>query len=104
MLSQKDIVKILKELKSEFQKDGFIIEGFFGSYARKEEKENSDIDILYSLKSSFYNKYSGFIGFKKLDEIKIEISKRLNKKVDLAPKNNLSKTAKKYILKDLKYV
>jgi len=84
--------------------DGFIIDGIFGSYAREEETENSDVDILYHLEDRFYKKYRGFSGFQKLDEIKKMISKSLNKNIDLAPKTNLSKTAKKYILNEVVYV
>ena len=84
--------------------DGFIIDGIFGSYAREEETEDSDVDILYHLEDNFYKKYNGFSGFKKLDEIKKMISKSLNKSIDLAPKTNLSKTAKKYILSEVVYV
>jgi len=104
MYNQENLIKDLKELKQELQKEGFIIEGFFGSYARGEANENSDVDILYSLQNTFFTKYSGFIGFKKLEEFKNIIAKRLNKKIDLAPQNNLSKSAKKYILKDLQNV
>jgi predicted nucleotidyltransferase len=67
-------------------------------------ESSSDVDILYHLESSFFDKYSGFVGFKKLDEIKQYISKEIGKKVDLAPKNGLSNTAKKYILGDCIYV
>jgi len=91
-------------LKQELLIDGFIIDGIFGSYAREEENECSDVDILYHLEDRFYSKYSGFSGFKKLDEIKKIIVKTLGKDVDLAPKTNLSKTAKKYILSEVVYV
>ncbi len=94
----------VKSLKSSLKNDGFIIDGIFGSYARGDYTKDSDVDILYHLDSLFFQKYSGFIGFKKLDEIKSTISKSLNKKIDLAPANNLSQTAKKYILSEVVYV
>ena len=94
----------IKSLKNILANDGFIIDGIFGSYAREESTKNSDVDILYHLDETFYEKYNGFIGFKKLDEIKEYISKSVGKKIDLAPKNNLSKTAKKYILDEVIYV
>lgn len=62
------------------------------------------MDILYHLDKLFFDKYSGFIGFKRLDEIKQIISKEIKRDVDLAPSDNLSQTAKKYILKDVIYV
>ena len=94
----------VSNLKKLFIVEGFIIDGIFGSYARDEETQKSDVDILYHLNQTFYEKYSGFIGFQKLDEIKNIISNTLNKEIDLAPKTNLSKTAKKYILNEVVYV
>ncbi|WP_455757563.1 nucleotidyltransferase family protein [Sulfurimonas sp.] len=94
----------IKSLKETLKNDGFIIDGIFGSYARDENTKDSDVDILYHLDEIFYKKYNGFIGFKKLDEIKDLISATIDKKIDLAPKNNLSKTAKKYILDEVVYV
>lgn len=94
----------LKSLKQVLQKDGFIIDGVFGSYARDENTDASDVDILYHLEEDFYKNYGGFIGFKKLDEIKEFLSFSLGKKIDLAPKNNLSKTGQKYILSEVVYV
>ncbi|WP_297433764.1 nucleotidyltransferase domain-containing protein [Sulfurimonas sp.] len=94
----------IKILKKNLVDDGFVIDGIFGSYARDEFTEHSDLDLLYHLEDNFYKKYKGFMGFKKLDEIKEFISKKVNKKIDLAPKNNLSETAKKYILSEVVYV
>lgn len=77
-----------------------------GTYerVRDENTKDSDVDILYHLNDVFYKKYSGFIGFKKLNEIKEHISKSIGKKIDLAPKTNFSKTASKYILDEVIYV
>ncbi|MCX6052834.1 MAG: nucleotidyltransferase domain-containing protein [Campylobacterales bacterium] len=99
-----NIYNKVKSLKLKLQEDGFIIDGIFGSYARGENTNESDVDILYHLDNKFYDANIGFAGFKKLDEIKNYISQILNKKIDLAPKNNLSKTAKKYILGEVIYV
>ena len=98
------ILENLKELKQNLKKDGFIVDAVFGSYAKGEETKSSDVDILYHLEDNFFQKYNGFIGFKRLDEIKQQISQKLNKKIDLAPINNLSLTAKNYILKEAIYV
>ena len=94
----------VKALKKILSNDGFVIDGIFGSYARGDYTDKSDVDILYHLDKTFLDKYSGFIGFKRLDEIKTFISKSINKKIDIAPRNNLSSTAQKYILKDVLYV
>jgi len=98
------LLEKIKKLKEVLKKEGFIIDGVFGSYARGDNTQKSDIDILYHLQEPFFTKYPGFRGFKKLEEIKEFLKKELNKDIDLAPSKNLSKTAKKYILKDLVYV
>jgi len=98
------VLATIKSLKEKLQAEGFIIDGIFGSYARGEANAESDIDILYHLDENFYKKYNGFIGFKRLDEIKELIGRQTNTKIDLAPKNNLSKTAQKYILSEVIYV
>lgn len=103
-MMDKKILNQIKSLKNLLRNDGFIIDGVFGSYARGEDTPQSDIDILYHLESDFYEKNSGFLGFKKLEEIKSFLSEALEKKVDIAPKNNLSKTAQKYILSEVVYV
>jgi len=94
----------VKNIKETLKKDDFIIDGIFGSYARDESMVVSDLDLLYHLEAEFYNKYNGFMGFKILDEIKSYIAKKINEKIDLAAKNNLSNTAKKYILNEVIYV
>jgi hypothetical protein len=99
-----NLLQTLKTLKPSLQKEGFIIDGIFGSYARGDFTENSDVDILYHLEPLFMEKYGGFIGFKKLNDIKVQISSLLKKDVDLAPINNLSETGKKYILSEIVYV
>jgi len=98
------IIQTIKKMKHSLEDDGFIIDGIFGSYARDEAHKGSDLDILYHLEENFYERYKGFLGFKRLDEIKELIAKETKTKIDLAPKNNLSKTAQKYILSEVIYV
>jgi len=97
-----DLINKIKILKKELQKEGFIIDAIFGSFVKGENF--NDIDLLYHLDKPFFEKYNGFVGFKKLEEIKEIIKQELNYEVDLAPIDNLSKTAKKYIFKDIIYV
>ncbi len=103
-MTKDELIKKIKLLKQPLEKDGFVIDGFFGSYARNDYHFSSDVDLLYHLDRIFLEKYKGFAGFKRLDEIKMFLENELGKKVDLAPKNNLSQTAKKYILKDAVHV
>ena len=69
---------------------GVVRAGIFGSYARGEEKKNSDIDILIKPPKGM-----GF-GFAGLE---IELSEKLHIKVDLVSYNGLSPYLKERILK-----
>lgn len=93
-----ELVEKIKKLKSTLLSDGFVIDGIVGSYAYGDYTDSSDIDLLYHVEKKFLNKYGGFTAFKKLTEIKEFLAKELQKKVDLIPSNNLSKTAKAFML------
>jgi predicted nucleotidyltransferase len=94
----------IKVLKEKFQQEGFIILGFFGSYARGEETTDSDIDLLYEMTTEFYQKYPGWDVIPVLDRIENECSRELGKTVDMANKNALNEVGKKYILPEVIYV
>ncbi|WP_457561334.1 nucleotidyltransferase domain-containing protein [Caminibacter sp.] len=89
---------MIEDLKKELSKEGFIIDGIVGSFARGEEY--NDIDIVYHVEKKFIDKYKGFFAVKRIEEIKKILEQKLNTKVDLIAKNSMSKTAKKYMLKD----
>ncbi len=63
----------------------------FGSIARGEETENSDIDLLVEL--DYLNGANYFLFF----DMQAELSKLLNKKVDLVSANGLSRFIKPII-------
>jgi hypothetical protein len=100
----KKIVKSVKNLKSKYKKEGFIILGVFGSYARGDENQESDIDLLYEMTDKFYKKYPGWDAIPVIEKIEQELEQELGKKVDLANKNALNEIGKKYILPEVKYV
>ena len=77
---KKEVLDKIKILKNKYEPDGFIVLGIFGSYARGEENEKSDIDILYEMTGSFYRKYPGWDIFPIIDEIEKEFSKAKNLK------------------------
>jgi len=78
------IVKILK-------KNNVVRAGIFGSYARGEEKKNSDIDILIKPPKGIG---LGFVG------IKLELENELGKKVDLLTYKCIHPLLKKRILNE----
>jgi len=78
------IVKILKKNK-------ITRAGIFGSYARGEQKKNSDIDILVEPPKGIG---FGFVG------VQFEIEDELGKKVDFVSYKTIHPRLKKQILKE----
>ncbi len=100
----KDLMMLLQNAKQKYAEEGFNIVGIFGSYARDEATEESDIDILYELNDVFIKSHEGFSAFARLSSIKQELKSLLGRDVDIAAKSGLSRTARKYIMRDLKRV
>ena len=100
LMKKEEILNKLKELKPIYQQEGLEIVGLFGSYAKDNETEYSDIDIAYKLNyEEFSKKYVG--GFSKLlriDSIRDELKTIFKKEIDFVPDSN------KKILKDIIYV
>jgi predicted nucleotidyltransferase len=69
--------------------------GLFGSYARDEETEKSDIDILYEFQDPEYSLFD-IIDLKELLHLKLNIP------VDLVSKNFMNRHIKPFIERDLK--
>lgn len=103
-MSKAEMFEKIRSLKDILKSDGFIIDGVFGSYARDDFNSDSDVDILYHLEKPFLDKYRGFAGLSRLSEIKEFLAKEIQKDVDIAPKDGLSNTGKKYILSEVIYV
>ena len=79
---KRKIIPILK-------KNHVVRAGIFGSYARGEQKKNSDIDILIELPKGIG---FGFAG------IELELERTLKKRVDLLTYKGINSRLKKYIL------
>ncbi len=70
--------------------------GIFGSYARGDANENSDLDILVS--------FSGKITLWDIIGLEEELSAKLNKDVDLITERSLNPRLAPYVYKDLKII
>jgi len=101
---QNEIISLLRQAKQKYADEGFNIVGIFGSYARNEATEESDIDILYELNDTFIQSHQGFSAFARLSSIKQELKSLFGIDVDITAKSGLSRTAQKYIMKDLQRV
>ncbi len=88
--------KIIRKIKSKIvpilKKNKIKKAGIFGSYARGEQKKNSDIDILIEIPEQV--SLLGLIKIKKL------LEKKLNKKIDLIEYNYIHPLIKKDALKE----
>jgi predicted nucleotidyltransferase len=89
-ITKTTIISTLKQLKPTYEKEGLILTGLFGSYAKGEQNNFSDIDIAYEID---YNKFStkykdGFSKILRIEEIKQELENTFKTKVDLVPNNN----------------
>jgi predicted nucleotidyltransferase len=70
--------------------------GIFGSVARNENAESSDIDILYQLKET--------IGLLSIIRMKDSLEEKLNKRVDLVSEKYIHPKLKPCIMDDLKII
>ena len=95
---QETILNYLKQIKPYYEKKGFIIEGLFGSYARDEATEKSDIDILIEIKKNTSDIYA------KKSALKKDLEAYFQKKVDIARRKYLTPLAKDVIKDDLIHV
>ena len=98
-MTQDIIINYLTEHKERFKKDfGITKIGLFGSYARNEAKNDSDIDILIELKKDLTDIYE------KNSLLKEIMEKTFDKKVDVAREKYLKPLVKNKVLKEVKYV
>jgi predicted nucleotidyltransferase len=96
MTSKTKIISFLKAHKKEFQeKFGIIKIGLFGSYARDEANENSDIDLV--IETDIRN-------FENRENLRYFLESYFNINVDIGYFSSLRSFVKAEISKDLIYV
>ena len=99
MLTQKEILKILRTRKEEIFSHYDVIKlGLFGSFARNEENENSDVDLIIEFRPNTKD-ISG-----KKEIIRSIFEKQFYRKVDLCREKYIKPYFKSYILKSAIYV
>jgi len=97
MQTKNEYLNKLRQFKKQYSSEyGIERIGIFGSVARGEHKENSDIDIYYEGKS---------LGLKSLVEFPMQLEKFFGVHVDVVRKhNNLRPAFVKRIMNDVVYV
>jgi len=98
-MNKQDILNYLKSQQGKYNnKFGIKFIGLFGSFAREEANDESDIDILYEIQKD--KKLSIFSYLKLINELE----NSFHKKVDLVRETTLKPQIKNYVYKDLTYV
>ena len=98
MLTKKIVKQRIEQNKDRLTNLGIDLIGVFGSYAREEQREDSDIDIFISFKEG----HETFNNFMDLSYFLEEIFKGI--KVEIVTKNGLSPYIGPKILKEVEYV
>lgn len=96
--SKNDILLFLKTHKQEMaQRFGVVSIGLFGSYARDEARDDSDIDIAIEIASD-KKSLSNFIGVRRY------LESRLGKKVDLGIESTLKPLTRELVAREIIHV
>ncbi len=99
MIQQNEVLNYLKAHKTQFAAEFNILKiGIFGSYARNEQTENSDIDILIEMQPETEDIFEKRIMLKEI------LSKHFSKPVDVCHLRALKPVFRELILKDAIYV
>ncbi len=98
MLTSNEIIQFLKKNKSYLRKHFHCSEiGLFGSFARNEQTDQSDIDILVEFESETPNLYQVEL------ELKEYLQSSFNKEVDICSKKWIKPIFRPLVLKDAIY-
>ncbi len=96
-MTREEVLLFLRKKKSFLaQRFGVLSIALFGSYARGDAKEQSDIDLAVELKSD--NKFMNFFA------LKYYLEEQLNKEIDLGIESTIKPAVKESIQKDMIYV
>jgi predicted nucleotidyltransferase len=97
MLSRAEVIKILSKFKAESAtKYGITSLGLFGSFARNQQNETSDVDVFVTLKESDF-----FV----LERIKEELENLVHSDIDIVNyRESLRSSFKQNILNDAIYI
>ncbi len=95
-MTREEILDFLRQHKKEMH-DSFGVTkiGLFGSYARGDARENSDVDLAIELVANTADSYFGLLHY---------LEDRFQKRIDLGIESNFKPIIKPYISKEIIYV
>lgn len=97
----KEMIEQYRAAKRLYAGEGIELVGIFGSQARGDAGEDSDVDIAYRLNEPlFFERYQGFAAASRLADMASELERMFHKKVDLVSVNSLNPTLNATILKE----
>lgn len=98
MLTRTEILNYLQENKTVFRDTyGIMKIGLFGSYARDEQTEQSDVDILIEMSEDTTNMFDKRLQLQEL------LMKQFSKKVDVCHEPALKPIFKEIVLNETRY-
>jgi predicted nucleotidyltransferase len=99
MIDKKDLIDFIRQNKEYFRRELYVEKiGIFGSFARGDQKENSDIDLLVEL-----GKDTPDI-FTVKEKLRNAFTSRFHLDVDIAREKYLKPYAKKIIAHEVEYI
>lgn len=97
-MTKTEVLGYLKAHKTELkERFGVIKIGLFGSFARDEQREDSDIDLAIEIEKE-RKSLKNFFGLQR------ELEAQFGKRVDLGMENALKPIVKEYVQKEIIYV
>ena len=95
MQSRKEIISALEQNKDAFRELGVRELGLFGSFARGEQTDKSDVDFLVDLETKTFRSYMAVLNF---------LESLVGRKVDLVMKGTIKPIIRKRVLAETIYV
>jgi uncharacterized protein len=82
-MKKDEVLAKLRELKPAYAKEGFVIVGLFGSFAKGTDDENSDIDIAIKIDDDYLVKNDVWAYFDTINAIRQDVFMQLGRKSDI---------------------
>ena len=93
-MKKEEILEVLNGVKEEVKREYKVeIKGIFGSYARGDDREESDVDVLVDFEAG--------ADLFDLVGLGLFLEEKLHHKVDIVPQDSLRKEIRPYVLRDL---